>query len=69
MIINKLKDGKTIYKSWRENDEKKYEFVETKPYFFVKEDSQEPTTYAASKYIRRDFEYITGDWINLEKNH
>ena len=67
MIINKLKDGKTIYKSWRENDEKKYEFVETKPYFFVKETSLEPATYAASKYIHRDFEYISGDWINLDK--
>ena len=67
MIINKLNDGKTIYKSWRENNEKKYEFVETKPYFFIKEDSQEPTTYAPSKYIRRDFEYIRGDWVNLDK--
>jgi len=67
MIISKCKDGKTIYKSWRENNEKKFELVETKPYFFVEEDEAEPFSYKASKYITRDFEYIRGDWVNIDK--
>mgnify|MGYP003631673434 CR=1 FL=1 len=67
MIISKLNDGKTIYKSWRENNEKKFEMVETKPYFFVEATEAEPFSYKASKYITRDFEYITGDWVNINK--
>ena len=67
MIISKLNDGKTIYKSWRENGEKKFELVETKPYFFVEADKEEPVSYKASKYITRNFEYIHGDWVNLDK--
>ena len=66
MIISKMNDGKRIYKSWRENGEKKFEMVEVKPYFYVKEDEKEPSKYKASKYIDRDFEYIRGDWVNID---
>ena len=66
MIISKMKDGKTIYKSWRENNEKKFEMVEFTPYFYVEETEREPTVYNASKYINRTFNYIHGDWTNLE---
>ena len=61
-----MNDGKRIYKSWRENGEKKFEMVEVKPYFYVKEDEKEPSKYKASKYIDRDFEYIRGDWVNID---
>ena len=67
MIINKMNNGKTIYKSWRENGEKKFELVEFQPYFYVDEDSPEPPMYNASKYITRDFSYVRGDWVNLDK--
>ena len=67
MIISKMKDGKTIYKSWRENGEKKFEMVDFRPYFFVSENHKEPSTYNASKYILRDFDYVVGDWVNLER--
>ena len=67
MIISKMKDGKTIYKSWRENGEKKFEMVDFRPYFFVSENHKEPPTYNASKYILREFDYVIGDWINLER--
>jgi DNA polymerase elongation subunit (family B) len=60
-----MDDGNRIYKSWRENGEKKYEIVPFRPYFYVKEDSAEPFEYRPTKYISREFEYIRGDWINL----
>ena len=66
MIISKMNDGKSIYTSWRENNEKKYKIVEHQPYFYVKEDSQEPVHYKPSKYITRDFSYISGDWVDIE---
>ena len=66
MIISKMKDGKTIYKSWRENNEKKFEMVEFTPYFYVEENHSEPPTYHASKYVTRNFNYITDNWVNLE---
>ena len=65
MIISKMNDGNRIYKSWRENGEKKHEIVPFRPYFYVKEDSAEPFEYRPTKYISREFEYIRGDWINL----
>ena len=66
MIISKMNDGKSIYKSWRENDEKKYEIVEHQPYFYVEEDSNEPVHYKPSKYITRDFDFASGDWVNID---
>jgi len=65
MIISKMNDGNRIYKSWRENGEKKHEIVPFRPYFYVKEDSTEPFEYRPSKYVSREFEYIRGDWVNL----
>ena len=65
MIISKMDDGNRIYKSWRENGEKKHEIVPFRPYFYVKEDSAEPFEYRPTKYISREFEYIRGNWINL----
>ena len=65
MIINKMKDGKTIYKAWRENGERKYEMIDFKPYFYIKSEENRPPKYRASKYITRDFEYEDGDWVNL----
>ena len=61
-----MNDGKSIYKSWRENDEKKYEIVEHQPYFYVEEDSNEPVHYKPSKYITRDFGFASGDWVNID---
>ena len=66
MIISKMNDGISIYKSWRENDEKKYEIVEHQPYFYVEKDSNEPVHYKPSKYITRDFSFSSGDWINID---
>ena len=65
MIISKMDDGNRIYKSWRENGEKKHEIVPFRPYFYVKEDSAEPFEYRPTKYISREFEYIRGNWVNL----
>ena len=66
MIISKCNDGKTIYKSWRENGEKKYALEDFRPYFYVKEEANEPREYKASKYITRDFEYIRGERVNID---
>tara|TARA_R100000697_G_scaffold116573_1_gene137282 strand:+ start:1374 stop:3041 length:1668 start_codon:yes stop_codon:yes gene_type:complete len=66
MIINKMNDGMRIYKAWRENNERKYEMVNFRPYFFVDEEATEFPSYSPSKYITRDFEYLRGDWTNLE---
>jgi DNA polymerase I len=66
MIISKLDDGKTIYKSWRENKVKRFELVSFKPYFFVLDSEKERKTYKPSKYLTRDFEYEKGDWINID---
>ena len=48
-----------------ENEEKKFEIVPFRPYFYVKEDSPEPFEYKPSKYVSREFEYIRGNWHNL----
>lgn len=66
MIISKLDDGKTIYKSWRENRVKRFELVSFKPYFFVLDSEKERKTYKPSKYLTRDFEYEKGDWVNID---
>ena len=36
MIISRLNTGKHIFKSWRENGEKKEEVVEFEPYFYIR---------------------------------
>ena len=66
MIISRCLDGKHIYKSWRENGEKKFELVSFRPYFFVNNSETEHRTYAPNKYIEREFEYETGDWVNID---
>ena len=66
MIISRCLDGKHIYKSWRENNEKKFELERFRPYFYVKENEKEHTTYSPSKYIKREFEYERGEWVNLD---
>ena len=65
MIINKMNDGKTIYKAWREEGERKFEMIDFRPYFYIKSDSNRPPSYSPSKYITRDFDYEEGDWVNL----
>ena len=65
MIISRTNEGDKIYLSWRENGKKKHKTVSFAPYFYVDEDSREPPSYKASKYITRDFEYVRGDWVNL----
>jgi DNA polymerase elongation subunit (family B) len=67
MIISKMNDGKNIYKSWRENGEKKYEMVEFSPYFYISSQENRPMSYKPSKYITRDFRYEEGNWVNLQK--
>ena len=66
MIISRCLDGKHIYKSWRENGEKKYDLYSFKPYFFINNNETEHRTYAPNKYIEREFEYETGDWVNID---
>ena len=66
MIISRTNEGDKIYLSWRENGKKEHKTVSFAPYFYVEEDSREPPSYKASKYITRDFEYIRGDWVNLD---
>ena len=65
MIISRTNEGDKIYLSWRENGKKEHKTVSFAPYFYVDEDSREPPSYKASKYITRDFEYVRGDWVNL----
>ena len=66
MIISRCLDGKHIYKSWRENGEKKYDLYSFKPYFFINNNETEHRTYAPNRYIEREFEYETGDWVNID---
>ena len=66
MIISALDNGKTIYTSWR-NGEEKVEYIENfMPYFYISVNSKRPTSYKPSKFIERDFVYEEGDWYNLE---
>ena len=44
-----------MYKSWRENGEKKFAVEAFKPYFYINESESEITSYSPSKYIKRDF--------------
>ena len=58
-------DGESIYKSWRENGERKEEIVPFKPYFYIKQDSENrPQSYSHYK-TTYDFEY---DDSRLGKN-
>ena len=66
MIISKMEDGKTIYKAWRENGERRFEQVKFRPYFFVEQTETEKPQYRPSKYITREFEYLHGDWVNID---
>jgi len=62
MIINKLDiTGRHIFKSWRENGEKKSEIVEFSPYFYVSVEGPRPRKYSPSKFIERDFRYEETD--------
>ena len=62
MIINKLDiTGRHIFKSWRENGEKKTEIVEFSPYFYVSDEGPRPRKYSPSKFIERDFRYEETD--------
>ena len=67
MIISN-KNGNTIYKSWRVNGVKQSEEVEYRPYFYVLSDTKERPTYTISKYTNGKFEYVEGDWQDLEGN-
>jgi len=67
MIISRCNDGKSIYTSWRTNGIKEHKIEEYKPYFYIADKVKEPTSYNASKYIERDFEYEKGDFLNLNK--
>lgn len=67
MIISKCDDGKSIFLSWRENGEKQFNIVPFSPYFYILDSEEEIPSYSPSKYITRDFEYIKGDFVNLDK--
>lgn len=67
MIISKCDDGKSIFLSWRENGEKQFNIVPFSPYFYILDSQEEIPSYSPSKYITRDFEYIKGDFVNLDK--
>ena len=67
MIISN-KNGNTIYKSWRVNGVKQSEEVEYRPYFYALSDTKERPTYTISKYTNGKFEYVEGDWQDLEGN-
>ena len=67
MIISN-KNGNTIYKSWRVNGVKQSEEVEYRPYFYVLSNTKERPTYTISKYTNGKFEYVEGDWQDLEGN-
>jgi DNA polymerase I len=65
MIICKLDTGKHIYKSWRENGERKTEIVEFDPYFYVYENHPHVAEYKAGRTIKRPFRYEATDAVNL----
>ena len=65
MIISKLNTGRHIFKSWRENGEKKTEVVEFKPYFYIRNDHPEVEKYKPSKYTERPFKYEETDAVTL----
>ena len=66
MIISTMSDDKSIYLSWRENGEKKWNVAESRPYFFILESHKEIRSYRPSKYVKREFQYESGDWVSLE---
>jgi len=65
MIISKLNTGFHIFKSWRENGEKKTEVVEFRPYFYIPSDAKKPSKYRPTKYIEREFKYEDVEETNL----
>jgi len=67
MIISN-KNGNTIYKSWRVDGVKQSEEVQYRPYFYVLSDTRERPTYPISKYSNGKFEYVQGEWLDLESN-
>ena len=66
MIISTMSDDKSIYLSWRENGEKKWNVAESRPYFFILDSHKEIRFYRPSKYVKREFQYESGDWVSLE---
>ena len=66
MIISRLNTGKHIFKSWRENGEKKEEVVEFEPYFYIRKTHPEVGTYRPSKYTERSFRYEETDAVTLK---
>ena len=66
MIISKLNTGRHIFKSWRENGEKKTEVVEFNPYFYIRQDHPEVAEYKPSVYTERPFKYENTDAVTLD---
>jgi DNA polymerase elongation subunit (family B) len=66
MIICKAATGRHIYKSWRENGEKKTELVEFSPYFYVEDAHPEPREYKISRTLSREFEFQKTDAVSLD---
>jgi len=66
MIIDVMNDNINIFLSWREGEQKRTEIKPFRPYFFVDDAHKEITSYNVSKYIKRDFEYESGEWYSLE---
>ncbi len=66
MIISTMRDNKNIFLSWREEGEKKWKVETHRPYFFVDDSHREIRFYRPSKYVKREFEYESGEWFSLE---
>ena len=65
MIIDVMNNN-DIFLSWRENGEKKIDIKSFRPYFYVEDSHKEIASYNVSKYLKRDFEYESGEWFSLE---
>ena len=68
MIITRMPDHRTIYLAWRDEDGNRQTRVDMEfaPYFFIEDDSREPSRYKLPRGLYGSFRYEEGEYYNLQ---
>ena len=66
MIISKMNDGKRFMFLGERTVKRSLKLWKLNLIFMLKKMRESLHPYKVSKYIDRDFEYIRGDWVNLD---
>tara|TARA_R100000329_G_scaffold11984_6_gene12949 strand:+ start:9189 stop:10856 length:1668 start_codon:yes stop_codon:yes gene_type:complete len=68
MIVTRMPDHRTIYLAWRDEDGNRQTRVDMEfaPYFFIEDDSREPSRYKLPRGLYGSFRYEEGEYYNLQ---